>query len=354
MSPIGEPVPRLPPIVARLRMSGDANCGKTWSSSGTRPARRRPISVSESAAPISIEASPIVSSRSSGSRSIAIASARPPAAQVHVDAPVGASGDDHRVGLVAHEPQRLVERCGAHEPGAVGVEPGRGDGAGAGRDAAFCERVGGLGRAEREGGVADRPVARAPAEVAAQRVQVEAVRAVVRIVASVDGVRRVGGIRSTGARRRGRTRPPCCRRSRGCSSRTAIRRPRRGRPARGAAPRACRGPRRSRPPGRRLRRPARGTRSPPSTRCRRARRRVASSTAHAPHSPSAQPSLQPVRPSPRSASSRVVCAAMPGSGRVEPVDRHNDVIHGRTPRLPDSTPRRSPCSGTDAGASARR
>ena len=40
LSPMGEAVPRLPPSVAPLRISRDANCGKSSSSTGTRPARR--------------------------------------------------------------------------------------------------------------------------------------------------------------------------------------------------------------------------------------------------------------------------------------------------------------------------
>ena len=43
-SPIGEPVPRLPPSVAPLRISREANCGKSSASSGTWPASPRSIS----------------------------------------------------------------------------------------------------------------------------------------------------------------------------------------------------------------------------------------------------------------------------------------------------------------------
>ena len=53
-SPMGEPVPRLPPRVAPLRISRDANCGHSWSSSGIRPSSSRSASDRVSAAPISM------------------------------------------------------------------------------------------------------------------------------------------------------------------------------------------------------------------------------------------------------------------------------------------------------------
>jgi hypothetical protein len=71
VSPMGEPVPRLPPIVAPLRISREANWGKTWSSSGSRPSRRSSTSDRLSAAPISTADSVVSKPRSSGSWSIA-------------------------------------------------------------------------------------------------------------------------------------------------------------------------------------------------------------------------------------------------------------------------------------------
>ena len=68
-SPIGEPVPRLPPIVAPLRISRDANCGHSASSSGTRPSSSRSASDRVSAAPISTWSSVTANVRSSVSRS---------------------------------------------------------------------------------------------------------------------------------------------------------------------------------------------------------------------------------------------------------------------------------------------
>ena len=75
MSPIGEAVPRLPPSVAPLRISRDANCGNIWSSSGTRPASLASISDRLSAAPMSMPSRPTVNSRSSAIRSMPMVSA---------------------------------------------------------------------------------------------------------------------------------------------------------------------------------------------------------------------------------------------------------------------------------------
>ena len=111
---------------------------------------------------------------------------RPAAAEVDVDAPVGGARGDHGAGLLAQDPQRLVERGRAHEPLVAALEP-RGDGLGRRAIAAFRERVAGVGGTERERRIPDRAVPGAPAEVAAERVQVEAVRAVVGVGASVDG-----------------------------------------------------------------------------------------------------------------------------------------------------------------------
>ena len=51
---MGEPVPRLPPRVAPLRISLDANCGNSSASSGSLPSSRRSISLRVRAAPIRI------------------------------------------------------------------------------------------------------------------------------------------------------------------------------------------------------------------------------------------------------------------------------------------------------------
>ena len=61
----------LPPIVAPLRISREANCGQTWSSSGIRPANASSSSLSVRAAP-RVATSEVTSSwRSSVSRSMA-------------------------------------------------------------------------------------------------------------------------------------------------------------------------------------------------------------------------------------------------------------------------------------------
>ena len=58
-------------MVAVLRISRDANCGKTSARIGTRPASRVSTSERVSAAPISRPSSPTSKDRSSGSRSTA-------------------------------------------------------------------------------------------------------------------------------------------------------------------------------------------------------------------------------------------------------------------------------------------
>ena len=74
VSPIGEPVPRLPPMVARLRISREANWGNICASSGMRPSRKRSASESETLAPISTNSSVKSSVSSSGMRSTATTS----------------------------------------------------------------------------------------------------------------------------------------------------------------------------------------------------------------------------------------------------------------------------------------
>ena len=231
MSPMGEAVPRLPPIVARLRMSGDANCGNSSASSGTRPARRCcDLRERQGRADLDARRRRTSSVRSSGSRSIAIVSgARRPrrftsTPQSVVPATTTASGSSRS------SPQRLVERGGAHEPLVAVVEPG-GDGA-----------RGRVGRAARR---ADR---RLRARRARRRRRGSAgSRCTGRGCRSARAGRSRWG---RGARRRARRRCPrrprasgspaaavvpvelaghAAREARACSSRTASRPPRRGR-----------------------------------------------------------------------------------------------------------------------------
>ncbi len=74
-SPMGDPVPRLPPKVAPLRMSRDANCGNNVANRGIAPSSPRSISVRLNAAPRSMVSGPTVSSRNSLRRSIPMLSA---------------------------------------------------------------------------------------------------------------------------------------------------------------------------------------------------------------------------------------------------------------------------------------
>ena len=215
-----------------------------------------------------------------------------------------------------------------------------GTGAGRGRGGAGGERVGRLRVLQRVRRVPDRPVAGAAAQVAAQGVQIEAVRAVL-----VVGRRRLRGrARSPRPRRSrsapgGRTRPPSSRRNRGCSSRTANRRG----PPSPAAPDAA-------PAG--VPRPSAVTTSWPSSAAAGTRQALiavqvlrspsasglSTTTAQAPHSPSAQPSLVPVRPPPRSQSSRVTSPPTSPRAAELTVDthaghRHHAPIHD-TPEAP--------------------
>ena len=259
MSPMGEAVPRLPPIVARLRMSGDANCGNSSASSGTRPSRRCSTSESESAAPISMLASPTSSARSSGRRSIAIESgARRPrrftsTPQSVVPATTTASGSSRSIrSASSSEAGRTNRPSPALEPRRDGRRA-RGDPAArrAGRPARGS-RV----RTRHPGSADSRCTGRGCRSARAGRSRSGRARSARPSPVPLRQRHPVGRAFD----RVGRTPPPCCRRSPGCSTRTASRRPRRAPPARGAAPRASRGPRRSRSPGRRAPRPARGTR----------------------------------------------------------------------------------------------
>ncbi len=91
--------------------------------------------------------------------------------------PVGGAGDQDRVGAVREQLKCRGQIGGTHELGIAGADPRRTRG-GRRLVAALGQGVVGPGLPEREGGVLDRAVARAPAQVAAQRVQVEAVRPV--------------------------------------------------------------------------------------------------------------------------------------------------------------------------------
>ena len=216
VSPIGEPVPRLPPIVAPLRIRRDANCGQHLVQQ-RHPALQPALDLGEGQGGADLERCPRseVSSRSSGRRSMAMASGAPGAAEVDLDAPVGGAGDQRGVGVLREQGERLGQVGGADELARRRRRAGCARRAGAGSARAGGERVVVVGLPERVRGVADRAVAGAAAEVAAQRVQVEAVRSVLV----------VGGPLVAPARR-GRTRRPCCRRSPACSSRTATRRAR--------------------------------------------------------------------------------------------------------------------------------
>ena len=184
-SPMGEPVARLPPIVAPLRISREANWGNSSASRGTRPSSRRSISERVSAAPISMMSCVAeVELRSSGRRSMAMTRGGAGAAEVDLDAPVGRSGDEHGVGVLARaargrRPGRRLGRTRRRRVSRVCA------GAGAPLGAAGGERVVAGRRTEREGGVTDRPVAGAAAQVAGQGVQVEAVGAVLVVRALV-------------------------------------------------------------------------------------------------------------------------------------------------------------------------
>ena len=132
---------------------------------------------------------------------------RPAGADVHLDAPVGGAGDHHRVGPLAQQLQRLgqgVFRRNALPSWVYSVATGAG-GDCSRRCASGSSSV---GVTDGERGVANRAVAGAAAQVSAQRVQVEAVRAVL-------GVGAPSAVGAAGPRARsgrdGSTRRPCCR-----------------------------------------------------------------------------------------------------------------------------------------------
>ena len=189
VSPIGEPVPRLPPRVAPLRISRDANCGNTSASSGTEPASPRSISVRVSAPPRSIRCRRSRGPRSSSSRSRPMVNRARAVPDVQLDAPVGGTGHQLGVGIVGQQVEGLREVQRPDVVALAAADPGRGGGRG-GLLAAGPERVVEVGVAERVRGVLDRPVAGAAAEVAAQRVQVEAVGAVF-VIGRLTGSNRI-------------------------------------------------------------------------------------------------------------------------------------------------------------------
>ena len=174
---MGEPVPRLPPRVAPLRISRDANCGQSWSSSGIRPSSSRSASDRVSAAPISIAVSADVERAQLGQPVHGHHERGPGAAHVHLDAPVGAPGDHGRVRPLGQQRDRLGQVGGPDELGVAGPHPG-GRRGGRGRRAAPGQRVVRGRGSEGVGGVPDRAVTGAAAQVPAQRVQVESVRPV--------------------------------------------------------------------------------------------------------------------------------------------------------------------------------
>ena len=176
-SPIGEPVPRLPPKVAPLRISRDANCGNSWSSSGTRPSSSRSASDSVSAAPISTLLVVERERAQLGQPVDGDHERRTGAPDVDLHAPVRAARHHGGVGPLGQQRDGFAEVDGPGEPGLADRHPGA-RGRRSSRGAAAGETVVSGRRPERVGRVADRPVPRAAAEVAAQCVQVEPVGAV--------------------------------------------------------------------------------------------------------------------------------------------------------------------------------
>ena len=184
VSPIGEPVPRLPPRVAPLRISRDANCGNSSASSGTRPASPRSISDRVSAAPMSILSVADVAGRAarSAGRCRCVSAAR--ACRMLSSTPQSVEpATSLASGCSASRSSASARSAGRTKSPWLLGDVGRRTGAGAGRvDAGAAAGRSASGSPERVRRVADRPVAGAAAQVAAQRVQVEAVRAVLVVV----------------------------------------------------------------------------------------------------------------------------------------------------------------------------
>ncbi len=330
----------LPPMVAPLRISREANSGHTSSSSGTAPSSPASTSDRVSAAPTRIESSSARSSRSSGSRSIATAyAAREPrrltsTPQSVEPATTVASGwsreQRQRLGQVGRPGEAPV---GPVDPGGSG----RRCRAGAAAAPAGRRPAAGPAPTPRRGSGGSRCSGRGCRSWRAGRS---------RWVRARGRRRRSGRCRWCGhscdraCGRRGRTRRPCCTRTRACSSRTASRRARPSRAGPGAG-------RRGSP------RPSAVTTSCPSSAAAGTRQALiavhwvrvrrpsgrATRTEQAPHSPSAQPSFAPVRPRRRRKSSAVVLVGTPDSARGSPLT----VIRGSVISLPRSrTARPSP------------
>ena len=148
--------------MAPLRISRDANCGHSWSSSGTRPASSRSASDSVSAAPSSTVSSVDGERAQLGEPVHRDDERSADAADVDLDAPVGAARDHRRVRVLGQQRERVGEVVRPGEPAAPrGRRRGGRGGRGPGRQRVVRGRV-----AQRVRGVADRAVAGAAAEVA--------------------------------------------------------------------------------------------------------------------------------------------------------------------------------------------
>ena len=236
LSPIGLAVPRLPPRVAALRMSREANCGTSDGQQRHAPVEPT-LDLGQAQRGADLEGvvglhqgaqlgQPVDGDGQSG----------PVVAQVQLDTPVGGAGQQLGLRPFREQRERLVEAdpVGRTTPCRLVVRVLRGVGAAVRVRTRNVSSAAGLVQGVRR--VADRAVAGAAAQVAAQRVQVEAVRR--RARASVLAGAPPGGGRG------GRTRRPSRRRSPACSSRTGSHRGRPSRAARGAGRRAGPGPRR--------------------------------------------------------------------------------------------------------------
>ncbi len=144
-------------------------------------------------------------------RSTATTSAVPAAADVDLDAPVGAIRRPPRRRGARSGGDRIGERGPAERTGRPGRSTSVGTGPGAGRSRRCAMLSSAVGGAERIRGVADGPVSGAPAQVSAERVKVEAVRTVLIV--------RPPSLRRPPPDRGGRTPTPCCRRNPACSTR---------------------------------------------------------------------------------------------------------------------------------------
>ena len=171
---MGEPVARLPPTVAPLRMRGEANWGRTASSSGTSPASRRSSSERVRAAPTSRWSGAWVRTRSSSRRSMPMTSG--------VRAPRRLTSTPQSVDpatSTASGCRPTRSRASARSAGRTYEPATPSTRVAAGSGAAACIRVAtgssGDGPPEGVGGIPDRPVPGAPAQVARDRLEVEAV-----------------------------------------------------------------------------------------------------------------------------------------------------------------------------------